>query len=283
MTRLRKMLAAIVLLAAAAGCGGGEGDAGAGLPPDAIVCVNGEVLTESQLEMLLPAGDQIPLSESEKTARVRQWVEIEMLYGEAVRRGMINDPRIKARIEALEKELLADHLIFIELRERIGVTEDEIERYFEEHRDEYVHEYRVSHILVNTREEAENALKLLDGRSFAWVANRHSVDPVARRGGDLGYLTKGNMIPEFENVIFEMKPGEVSGIVKSEFGYHIIKLVGMREAQVKVELDDVREKIVGELVMGKRAEAYEELMKRLYEKADVEYQGAWAQKMKGSQ
>jgi parvulin-like peptidyl-prolyl isomerase len=79
------------------------------------------------------------------------------------------------------------------------------------------------------------------------------------------------MIPAFETVIFDMEPGEVSGIVQSEFGFHIIKLIGMREAQVKVELADVRERILNGLVMRRRDAAYRDLVERLLEEAEVEY------------
>jgi peptidyl-prolyl cis-trans isomerase C len=266
----RLIILALALLAAA-GCGGGEDGGMAARPPDAIVVVDGKALTESRLELLLPADGRMPLSAPEKEARVEQWVEMELLYQEALRRGLHNDPRIGARLESLEREFLADHLIFLELRERIEISEEEIEEHFEKHREEYANEYRVSHIMVNTREEAENILELLEKRSFTWVANRHSVDPVARRGGDLGYLTKGNMIPAFETVIFDMKPGEVSGIVQSDFGFHIIRLVGTRTAQVKVELADVRERIMNDLVVERREAAYREFIEKLRERSEIEY------------
>jgi hypothetical protein len=269
---MRTVLPALIIpLLLAVGCGGGDVRDDSSLPPDAIVTVDGKALTVSQLELLLPAGEKTPFSASEKAAWVSQWVEVELLYGEAVRRGLHNDPRIKARLESLEREFLADHLTFIELRERIEVSEEEIKEYFEDHRDQYIYEYRVSHIMVNSFEEAGQVQEMLKKNSFTWVANRHSVDPVARRGGDLGYLTKGNMIPAFETVVFDMMPGEVSGIVRSEFGYHIIQLVGMREAQVKVELDDVRERIMNQLVIRRRNAAYRELIDRLSERAEVEY------------
>ena len=268
----RKVLfVSLIPLLLVEGCGGGTARDETVIPPDAIVRVDGKVLTEARLETLLPAGEKMPFSDSEKADWVRQWVEMELLCGEAVRRGLHNDPRIKARLESLEREYLADHLAFLELRERIEVTEEEIEKHFEDLRDQYIHEYRVSHIMVNTHEEALQVLDLLKKKGFAWVANRYSVDPVARRGGDLGYLTKGNMIPAFETVIFDMEPGEVSGIVRSEFGFHIIKLIGKREAQVKVELADVREKILNGLVMRRREAAYRELIERLRERAEVEY------------
>jgi peptidyl-prolyl cis-trans isomerase C len=198
-------------------------------------------------------------------------VETEILYQEALRRGVGEDPRVRTRIRTLEQEFLADHLTFLELRDRTVVTEEEIEAYFETHEQEYRYEYRVSHILVSTLEDARKVQELLEKNSFAWVANRQSIDPVARRGGDLGYLSKGNMIPEFENVVFDMEPGEVSEIVKSDFGYHIIKLVGMREALVTVDPADVRAQILNMLIMEKREKAYEAFLGSLRSVADIEF------------
>ncbi len=253
------------------GCGRDDGESGVDVPEGAIVRVDHVVFSESQLECLLPEGEQLPFTAGEKKRFIQRWVDTEALYQIALRRGIQNDPRIRARLRSLEQGFLADHLVFLELRERTEVTDDEIESHFNAHRREYLYEYRVSHILVNTLEEAEKLKKLLGTKSFAWVANRHSIDPVARRGGDLGYLTKGNMIPEFENVIFTMKAGEVSDIVKSGFGYHFIKLVGTRESGVKVRLDDVREHIMNLLMIEKREKAYQELIESIRGDANIEY------------
>jgi len=229
----------------------------------AICAVGSDTLFEGDLKYLLFEENGIVPGLEEKKRYIDRWVTTEILYQEALKRGVASDPRIRARLNELEHQFLADHMLFLALRERIKVTEEEIRRYFKEHEKEYMYEYRVSHILVNTLEEAQKVKELLKKRSFAWVANRYSVDPVARRGGDLGYLTKGNMIPEFEAVVFKMKPGEVSDIVKSDFGYHIIKLVGMRKALARVTLDDVREQIMNELLVEKRKKAFSELMDSL--------------------
>ena len=219
----------------------------------------------------MPEGERVPFDDAERRRFVDRWVETELLRREAVARGFRDDPRVEARLAALEQEFLAGHILHIELRERTGVTEEEIERYFEEHREEYLYEYRVSHILVNTIEEAREVQELLETKSFAWVANRHSVDPLARRGGDLGYLTKGNMIPEFETVVFDMEPGEVRGPVRSDFGYHVVKLVGMREAVVKVGLEEVRERIMNNLIVRKRERAYADFLEELRARTEIEY------------
>lgn len=236
-----------------------------------IVRVGETVLAEVDLENLLPEGERIPFTTEEKKRFVQRWVDAEVLYQEAARRGLKDDPRIQARLRSLEQEFLADHLTFLELRERTTVTDEEVMEYFREHEEEYRYEYKVSHILVNTLEEAEEVKDLLNRNSFSWVANRYSIDPVARRGGNLGYLTKGNMIPEFEKVIFDMEPGEVSDIVKSDFGYHIIKLIGARESLVQVGLGDVREQIMNNLMIEKRKKAYGDFLDALRSVADIEY------------
>ncbi len=274
MKRMRVRAFSLGFLLAAmymSGCGKGGRDEVPATTPGRIVRVGGEILTEKQLETALPNTDRTPFSTEEKAAFVRNWIEIELLYREAIRRGLQNDPGIKTRIRTLEKEFLADHLVFVELQKRVRVTEDEIEEYYRNNQKEYTCEYRVSHILVNTMEEAENARELLKSRSFAWVANKYSVDPVPKRGGDLGYLTKGNMMPEFENVVFGMQPGETSGIVQSGLGYHILYLADAREARVQVSPAEVREQIVSTLLMEKRKKAYGEFFESLMRSADIEF------------
>lgn len=267
-TRAITLLFVVILFA---GCGEDEAERSPAGDGREIVRVGDAVLTVETLENLLPEADRIPFTMNEKRLYVQRWVETEILYQEAMRRGLKGDPRVRARLRSLEQEFLADHLTFIELRERIAVSEEEIGAYFDAHEKEYLYEYRVRHILVGTLEEAENVMDLLERNSFPWVANRYSIDPVARRGGDLGYLTKGNMIPEFEQVIFDMEPGEVSDIVKSDFGYHIIMLVGTREALVKVHYADVREQIMNKLLIEKREKAFDDLTASLRSAADIEY------------
>ena len=236
-----------------------------------IVRVGDVALTGEDLDKLIPEEERVPPTIEEKKQFVRRWVDTEVLYQEALRRGLKNDRRVQARLEDLEEQFLADYLVFTELEKRASVSEEEIEAYFAAHEREYMNEYRVSHILVNTIEEARQIQRLLKKKDFAWVADHYSVDPVAKRGGDLGYLTKGNMIPELEEVVFDMKPGDMTGIVKSDFGYHIFKLVDVREALVAVGLDDVREQIMNTLLVERRKKAYETLLDSLKASASITY------------
>jgi len=88
-----------------------------------------------------------------------------------------------------------------------------------------VTQVRASHILVNTEQEAKNIIEQLNaGKKFEDLAKQCSSCPSGQKGGDLGYFTRGKMVPEFEQAAFAMKKGQVSAPVKTAFGYHIIKV-----------------------------------------------------------
>jgi peptidyl-prolyl cis-trans isomerase C len=88
---------------------------------------------------------------------------------------------------------------------------------------------RASHILVKTEDQANQIIKrLTDGEEFAAVARRFSSCPSGKNGGDLGWFGKGMMVPEFEKIAFEEEVGKVVGPVKTQFGYHVIKVTGKK-------------------------------------------------------
>jgi peptidyl-prolyl cis-trans isomerase C len=273
MITARKATGAFLLVfLSVAACGrGGGGSGGPGKQAGEIVRVGDAVLASEDINRLVPADERTPLTFDERRELVRRWIDTEVLCQEAIRRGLKNDPYVEARLKELEQEFLADYLVFTELRKRTQVSEEEIEAYYAAHESEYTHEYRVSQILVDTAEEAATVKTLLATKSWAWVASRYSTDPNARRGGDLGYLTKGNMIPELEAVVFTMRPGETSEPVRSDFGYHIFRLDDVREALVAVSLEEVREEIMTTLMLEKRKEAYRAFLDSLKAHASIQY------------
>lgn len=84
--------------------------------------------------------------------------------------------------------------------------------------------FRAKHILVKNEYEAKDLLRKLDeGKSFEELAQDFSLCPSSKQGGDLGDFPKGRMVPAFEKALIELQPGHISGIVKTQFGYHLIK------------------------------------------------------------
>lgn len=140
---------------------------------------------------------------------------------------------------------------------RVEVRPEDIEEYYELHLDEFSHpeEVRLRHILLKLEpgfkeevfEEKKRALqeileKVRKGEDFAALARAHSEDATAIRGGDLGYVKRGELVPEVESAAFALKPGEVSDIVSSPFGLHILKAEDVRAARQDA-LDEVKERI----------------------------------------
>jgi peptidyl-prolyl cis-trans isomerase C len=242
-------------------------------PPEqaeAVVArVGGSVLSKKEFESMLPEDYQDLLTADEKREYLDRWINTELLYREALNEGLGDSPEINAKLEAYKKDLVADRLVQKILQDRAVVSEDEVKAYFKEHEREYNHEFRVSHILLNTLEDAETVKEKLKNNSFYWTAKKYSIDKHSHRGGDLGFLSKGNMIPEFENVVFKMKVGEVSDIIESEFGYHIIKLTDIRPSPHKLIFDDVKDEVANSLLMQKRTATYDSLVSSLRSRSDI--------------
>ena len=140
------------------------------------------------------------------------------------------------------------------IRQKIAVTQQDAQRYFEENRERYATPEKVqaSHILLKTegkddaavKKQAEDLLaRLKSGADFAEMAKKSSEDPVsAAKGGDLGFFERPAMVKEFSDAAFALEPGQLSGLVKSQFGYHIIKTVA-KQAATTSTLDQVRPQI----------------------------------------
>jgi peptidyl-prolyl cis-trans isomerase D len=146
-----------------------------------------------------------------------------------------------------------------QLRAKVTVTPQEIESYYNANVQQFQvpDQVRASHILLKTdgkdeaavRKQAEDILKQAKapGADFAALAKKYSEDDGSKvNGGDLDYFPKGRMVPEFEQAAFSMQPGQISDLVKSQFGFHIIKVVDKKAASTRT-LDEVRTQIQGTL------------------------------------
>ena len=167
---------------------------------------------------------------------------------------------------------------------QLAVTDAEIKDWYDGHKDRYVQpeERRASHILIGSEKLGKDKAKtkaealLAEIRktptAFAELAKKNSDDPgSASKGGDLGYFGRGTMVKSFEDAAQSLKEGEISGVVESDFGFHIIKLTGIHAAKEK-PLADVRSEIEAELKKSagsrKFAEAAEAFSNMVYEQSD---------------
>jgi peptidyl-prolyl cis-trans isomerase D len=168
------------------------------------------------------------------------------------------------------------------------VTDDEIKQYYKEHQNEFgTQEQRhAAHILISVskqaseaekqaaKSKAEHVLQLVrkSPEKFAELAKQYSQDPgSAAKGGDLGMFSRGSMVKPFEDSVFSLKVGEISGLVQSEFGYHIIKLIAVKPAKVQ-PLNEVRDMIAQRLKSQRASDKFAELAENfsntVYEQSD---------------
>jgi peptidyl-prolyl cis-trans isomerase D len=186
-----------------------------------------------------------------------------------------------------EKRKVKYLLVDVEaLRAKVNVPPADVERAYNENIEQYTtpEQVRASHILLKTdgkddaavKARAEDVLRQAKapGADFAALAKKYSEDESnAKNGGDLDFFGKGRMVPEFDRVAFSMEPGQISDLVKTEYGYHIIKLTDKKAGGTK-KLDEVRQQIVDQLAFDRAqtqaATLAENLEKQIKKPADLD-------------
>lgn len=187
----------------------------------------------------------------------------------------ISDTCIKSQVE----KTLTIQKYTENFDKNLKISDEEMKKYYEEHKaDYYKDEVKASHILISTvddngkelseakkkeaKKKAEEVLKKAkSGEEFSELAKEYSDDPgSAANGGDLGYFTKGKMVQPFEEAAFSLKSGEISGLVESEYGYHIIKVYDKIDKQLT--FDEVKDEIKKTLTEDKYMESIEAITKK---------------------
>lgn len=187
--------------------------------------------------------------------------------------------------EYTRKEIIVSNLVEKEIVSKAKVSDEDVKKFYDENLDKYFkkpEQAKASHILIGVDQKADEATKkkakekiegilkdVKGGKDFAELAKANSTCPSASQGGDLGMFGKGQMVKPFEDAAFALKTGETSGVVETQFGYHIIKLTDKQPAQT-VTLEEAKPKIV-EFLKGQKAQAMvQEYVKELKTKTKVD-------------
>lgn len=195
-----------------------------------------------------------------------------LFYEEAVRAGLEHDKEVRDVIEEAKKRIMIAKLVKNDVDDKVTVKEDEIKVFYESHKDELKTPpmWRASHILVSNEREAVDVMDALaKGARFEDLAKTHSIDATASRGGDIGYFREGQLVPEFEKACVALDVGQVSGIVSTKFGYHIIKLTDKKDSGTE-SYEKARKAIENELKKRKRSELFDRLISNLKKKYAVQ-------------
>jgi peptidyl-prolyl cis-trans isomerase C len=199
----------------------------------------------------------------------------EVLYQESKKKGLDKNKEILAKIEDARRAILIEALLEEALRGRVEVSEEEIQRYYKENQTLFTEpeEIKIRHIVVNSEPALKEVVtKLSKGESFEKLASTYNIGKFKEEGGNLGYIRRGQLAPpfaQFEEAAFSLrKRGEISEVVSTPYGYHIIRLEDMRGSVLK-PLNQVKERIRFFLQPKKKQDAYLAYVKEAKSKAKV--------------
>ena len=234
-----------------------------------LATVNGIAITEDEVNELIaalgPRGQSYNNPEGRK-AVLSQVIASKLMLIDARANLYETEPAFKAELARLRENLLISYATEKAVSS-VSVSDKEVEDYYETHKGRFMNDETVnaSHILVESEELALELLgKIKSGEmTFEDAAKQHSTCPSGQNGGNLGDFGKGQMVPEFDVAVFAMEVGEISDApVKTQFGYHIIKLNAKNPAE-NIPLSEIAGEIKEAMLSEKRREAYERKLNQL--------------------
>ncbi|MDO9534402.1 MAG: peptidylprolyl isomerase [Bacillota bacterium] len=259
----------------------------------AAATVNGEVITMDELyEVMLKEGgrdfldrliaNRLILQEGEKLGITVSDEEIDAEIQSVINENFYGNVEIFRQAieqygtteEAIRDDLSIEMVLRKIAKSQIEVTDEVAREYFLSNQGLYniSEQVEARHILLETKEQAEELIQLLDsGSDFAELARENSIDTVSRAdGGKLGFFGRGEMVPEFENIAFNLALNQHSDAVESQFGFHIIEVLD-RNAAREVSYEEVQDKVKGDLSERLVSEKMSEIINLLWETADIDY------------
>lgn len=223
---------------------------------------------------LLQLKEHEELTLEKKRALVENWILTQLIAEEALKCGFANRDNVKSRLEKSRAMILSEEFLREELT-KITVTDDDVSKYYESHRDLFTipENVRLGVITLGTQGEAEAALKRLSaGEDFAELAKTVSIDKYRDSGGDAGIVVKSDELPEYLRAAFYLREGSLSDVIQCKEGYCILKVVA-KSSPKALEFEDFSPKLRAatkqRALQEKRTKRVLELQKELEKKAAV--------------
>ncbi len=225
-------------------------------------------VTQSEVDDMIAAvsrrGQNYNTPEGRK-AVLEQLIAQKLMLCDAQRNLFEREPAFKAELQKAKEELLVNYAIS-KVVSAVRVTDAEVRKYYEDHESELQGEETVnaSHILVDDEALAKDLLAKINAGelTFEDAARRYSSCPSKEDGGNLGDFGKGQMVPEFDEACFSMEEGELRGPVRTQFGYHLIRL-NKKNPPVKPTYEELRDRLREQVLSEKQQAAYRSKINQL--------------------
>ncbi len=235
--------------------------------------VNGKAIPKAQLDKLIQKSNQPDTPQVRDQGR-EMLVTRELILQEANNRGITQKESVREQLEQSKMGVLIA-AVFEDYVQREGVDETELKAAYEQVKTQYTgKEYHVEHILVEKESDAKAIIaQLKSGGNFAEIAKAKSQDPgSAVKGGDLGWVNEQALVPEFSKAMVQLKNGQTTDKpVKSQFGWHIIKLDDVRDVKAP-SMEEIKEQLVQMISADQNWQKakFAEMMKKLRAKAKIQ-------------
>lgn len=240
---------------------------------EVIVSVGSGELTLEMLNKEIPEFLKNEISHEQINSYVQEWIEKELIYQNALKRGMDLDQDFRYELEKAKKQLLVRKYLDRFLNDNTDISDEEIIKYYRENENKYTikkDQIKALHILVSTRAKANNVIKRInDGEDFETVAKEVSLDYRDKKGAELDYFARHDVVPEIGNRIFRYRENSVTQPIETDFGWHIFKILHKREKGTVIKLEEVKDKIISRLAFNKRTQRYKSLIEDLRSKIRV--------------
>lgn len=257
---------------------------------EVLAKIGNKTITVSDLNKLIGFYEPEQQKAIEKNPQIKENLLWQMIRSTVVaniakKKNFDKKPDIKSQQELMNNNFLAAAYLQKEIVDKITINDDKARSYYKDHIEVFKtpEMIRARHILIKaetsaTDEEKKKAkakaeevlTKIKKGDDFSKLASEISEDPGTKdKGGDLDFFPKGSMVPAFEEVAFSLKPGEVSGIIETEYGYHLIKMEEKKDAHLE-PYENIKDKVKDQALQEMRKAAVTEFVEKALKNARVE-------------
>ena len=240
-----------------------------------LAVVDGKEIKENDLNRIIeryPTEKKIYFETMQgREHLLEQKVAFTILGKYAEEKGINKSEAFQNKISDISEQILTQ-MVMEELFRDIHVTQVQVKEYFDSNQEKFMQEetVNVKHILIEEKEQAEKVLQILENGElkFAQAAEKYSICPSKERGGELGYFKRGMMVKEFEEAAFQLPLNEISPLVKTQYGYHIMIVTDKTPKKI-MEFEEIKENLISQMIAEQQQKIYEKKLDELKEKYSV--------------